>query len=122
MLTHANRFLGRRLVLLVALMFVAIPMMADFAQARLPTLDDLGTAPAAVTSSNLVVAGWAEPSCGLSRANQVASAPCQIEKHTAHPPAAIESRTASCHLRLQGARLPAWHITLLDRPPNRLLV
>ena len=126
LLTDANSMLGRRLALLVALFFVAIPMTADFAEARLPAVQTLGFLASAVSSgsasSDLAAAAWAEPSCALSGAGQVASAPCQVDKHTARPPAAIASRAPARYMHLQDARLPAWAFTPLDRPPNRLPV
>ena len=126
LLTYANTLLGRHLALLVALIFLAIPVAADFAEARLPAPDVSRHAAVAVPpggpSGDVAVAAWAEPTCAFSTAPQLASAPCQIEKHTAGSPAAIASRAPARYMRLQDARLPAWDITPLDPPPNRLPV
>lgn len=125
MLTHANTLLGRHLALLVALIFLAIPVAADFAEARLPAPDVsfyAAEVPRGGTAGFPTVATWAEPGCALSAAPQLASAPCQMEKHMAGSPAAIADRAPARYMPLQDARLPAWHITPHDRPPNRLAV
>lgn len=124
LLANSYNRLGRRLALLVGAIFVIVTISADFAGARLPMTDGFGQTAAAVSadsySGNLAETARTGPMCQLSGSDQVAVAPCQPDKSTGSPRAALEIRLAPCYTQSRAAPLSDFVIGPLDRPPNLL--
>ena len=124
LLANSYRWLGRRLALLVGAIFAIVTISADFAGARLPTTDSFGDTVAAVSadgqSGNLAETASTGPMCQLSGSDQIAEAPCQPDKSTGSPRAALETRLAPRYTQSRAAPLSDFVIGPLDRPPNPL--